>query len=680
MNLLFSTRMPISCLFSAVILMVCSTAYAQNYTTVTVSTQEVTCKGGVGSITLSPLLSGTYTYTWSTGDTTASITNLPMGKYTCTVTVDTATTEVITASTFRSWELGRFVPNDTSLSIVGNTATVNPNLPSQNHADQRLHVYDKTPIDIENDTGRIFARFTNNHSNFPNQNYDASKSPVFYIELFEESTLDARELHRTFIFHAAFELVVSGQRISVEQERQILVEDDYTGHDYNTNEEIEVRFLGNHQLEVYVEGTLIHSATLPQKASNHYLVAVGFNDNSTLDRRVAYDLKSSFCSEVPLVKQTINHASKYSLNGSVEVEVIAPSYLSGSYTYLWNTGGTTNQLSDIAKGVYNLTITNTTNNVTRVINPAVEEKMNLQANVPATTIAVFSENHMTIDPALPKPTPAGQNIADYRSYGYDKELVIEASPTQPKSIKWWVSADHSSFPNQHFNTKSTGAVFYIGLQPVQQALASSAIYSDLPFKLLVPSDGKLYLIDRVGGWAGSDQVATNLRHHREGMAMEWRFTGNRTVEFYLNDLLVATKTLPAGADQYYWTAGFNEKDTLQRRIIHDVRTSFDSKEPPSYVLLKNKPEAGYVQLTDSTLFFKFVQQYAVQTGESVDYTIYDWQRTPIQQGSFDIDYGTNWKAVDLVPTGSSNYNNQEIYSIEFKANKEEFYTMRFKMP
>lgn len=677
MNLLFSIRKPIRWLFSAVILIFCSTLYAQNYTTVTVSVQEGNCAGTIASITLTPILSGTYKYTWSTGDTTPTINNLPMSKYSCTVTVDNGTPEVITASTFRSWELGRFVPNDTSLSIAGNTATVNPNLPSQNHADQRLHVYDKTPVDIETETGSIFARFTNNHPNFPNQNYNASKPPVFYIELLEESALDARELHHSFVFHAALGVLVSNKKIYAAQERQIFGAHNDTGHDYDTEEELEIRFLGNHQLEVYLEGTLIHSATLPQKASNTYLVAVGFNDNSTLDRRVAYDLKSSFCSEVPLIKQVVNHSSKYSSNGSVEVEVIAPSYLLGSYNYLWNTGAATSQLTALSKGDYSLTLTNTSNNITRVINTPVEEEMRLEANIPATTIAAFSGNSLTVEPTFPRPTTP---IANYRTYGYDKSLVVEASPAQPQSIKWWISGDHSTFPNQQYNTELAKAVFYIGLHPVQQPLNANAMFMDLPFKLFIPSDGKMYLIDRLGSWADSNQVATNLRHHREGMAMEWRFVGNRTVEFYLNNLLVATKTLPAGADQYYWTAGFNENSTIQRRIVHDVRTNIDSKAPPSYVLLKNKPEAGYVQLTDSTLFFKFIQQYAVQTGESVEYTIYNWQRTAIQQGSFDIDYGTNWKAVDLIPTGGTTYNNQEIYSIEFKANKEEFYTMRFKMP
>lgn len=674
MNLLFSIRKPIRWLLSAAILVFCSTVYAQNYTTVTVSTQEADCAGALGSITLTPVLSGTYTYAWSTGDTTATIDSLPMGKYSCTITVDNGTPEVITVSTFRSWEMGRFLPTDTSLSIVGNTATVNPNLPLQHHADQRLHVYDKTPIDIENEMGSIFARFTNNHPNFPNQNYDPSKKHLFYIELFEESALDTRELHHSFALHHAFIVLVLGDEIRTAQERQNPKD---IGHNYNTEEELEIRFLGNHELEVYLEGTLIHSATLPQKASNTYLVAVGFNDNSSWDRRVAYALQSSFCSEVPLIKQTINHSSKYSSNGSIDVEVIAPSYLSGSYSYLWNTGATTSQLTALSKGDYSMTVTNTSNNITRVINTPVEEKMRLEANIPATTIAAFSGNSLTVEPTFPRPTTS---IANYRTYGYDKSLVVEASPAQPQSIKWWISGDHSTFPNQQYNTALNNAVFYVGLHPVQQALDASTLFMDLPFKLLVPSDGKMYLIDSFGSWAASDQVATNLRHHREGMAMEWRFVGNRTVEFYLNDLLVATKTLPPGADQYYWTAGFHENIAIQRRIVHEVRSSFDSKAPPSYVLLKNKPEAGYVQLTDSTLFFKFVQQYAVQTGENVEYTIYNWQRTPIQQGSFDIDYGTNWKAVDLIPTGGTPYTNQEIYSIEFKANKEAFYTMRFKIP
>ncbi|MGH1337454.1 MAG: hypothetical protein ACRBFS_15125, partial [Aureispira sp.] len=114
--------------------------------------------------------------------------------------------------------------------------------------------------------------------------------------------------------------------------------------------------------------------------------------------------------------------------------------------------------------------------------------------------------------------------------------------------------------------------------------------------------------------------------------------------------------------------------------VHDVRTSFSSKAPASYVQLKNQSDAAYVQLTEPTLFFKFVQQYAVQVGETVDYTIYNWQRTVVQQGSFGIDYGTNWKGINLTPTAGGSYNNQDIYSIEFKANKEETYILRFKTP
>ena len=323
-----------------------------------------------------------------------------------------------------------------------------------------------------------------------------------------------------------------------------------------------------------------------------------------MDRRVAYDLKSSFCTDMPLIKRVVDHSQRHSANGSIDLELIEPNYLSGTYSYNWNNGATTNQLSSLSKGDYIVTVTNNTG-TTSVLSTTVDEKLQLQPNYPQNTILTFLENSMTVNPSHNR-----QTTYDYRSFGYDSELIVEANPTQPQSIKWWVSADHSNFPNQQYNTNLTDAVFYIGLHPINQPMLSNSYVVDIPFKLLVTGDGKIYFVNRLGGLITSDWVAPNLRHHREGMPMEWRFIGGRQVEFYINDLLVATKTLPGTDTEYYWTAGFNERTTLQRRIIHDVRANFSTKVPANYVQLKNEPDAAYVQLTEPTLFFKFVQQYA----------------------------------------------------------------------
>lgn len=54
---------------------------------------STTCIGGNGSITLSVSPQGNYTYTWNTGATTPTITNLPAGTYTVTVSAGGACTE-----------------------------------------------------------------------------------------------------------------------------------------------------------------------------------------------------------------------------------------------------------------------------------------------------------------------------------------------------------------------------------------------------------------------------------------------------------------------------------------------------------------------------------------------------------------------------------------------------------
>ncbi|BDS15409.1 hypothetical protein [Aureispira anguillae] len=665
-NALFDMRKSVLILFS---ILMASSSYGQ---LVSISTVDTDCGASTGSISLTPTQTGTYSYLWETGASSSSISNLGMGTYRCTVTKDVVV-EVIEVSIYRPWDLERFEPNDNTLSIVGNSVTVNPSLGYTGLADQRTHCYDKTPIDIATQTGSVFAKFGKSHPNFPEQisNPDPAAPPKFYLELFETKNLSNPIRIPLWVHDANLKVVTGGfipEKIYGQRGLRKIAGGDYTGHDYTDGDEFEIRFLGNHQIEVYLEENLIYSATLEQRSTNEYVAAVGFKDMAHLDRRIAYGLRSSFCATMPVIKTVMTNNNKYGATSSIELMPVDLAYVNNVYSYQWSTGATDQIITNLQKGTYTVTMTNATGG-TKVASYEIYDKLALEKADPTASILKIVDNSVTCDPALPM-----QSISDYRTHAYDPTIPIDVVQGGG-SVKFRVGAEHPNFPNQHSNTADANAVFGIRLQAATSPLPVPTFFLDYPFQLMFHLDGRASLSDRAFSWAGAGyDFIPEVYYPKGGYEVELRFTGNKVVEVYMGDQLVATKTLTEAIDKYYLMVGFSDAADRQRRIVYDVRTTFKSTVPVSYAELILGGNTGYFQLTDDYLRFRLKQEYGVETGgETIAYKIYPWNRQNPISSSFVLNHGYNNLDLDVSGLAADSY-----YTLEFKANKKETYILKFK--
>lgn len=654
---------------------------------VSVATVDTECGMSTGSITLTPLLSGPYSYLWDNGSTSAAIMGLAMGDYSCTIT-NGGTTEVAVLSIYRNWELEKFEPSDNTLSIVGNSVTVNPSLPypANSLADQRTHCYDKTPIDIENQMGSIFAKFAKTHPNFPNQvaNPNPLAPPVFYIELFESEDLSNRVRIPLFVNDANLQVIVGGrlpEKIYAEKGIRVKTADDYTGYDYTDGEQFEIRFLGNHQIQVYLENALIYAATLPRRSTNEYVATIGFKDRGNLDRRIAYDLKTSFCSDMPIFKTSITHNDKYGATGSIDLDPLNLSYVNNSYSYQWSNGATNKNINNLAKGDYSVTITNGVGG-TKVQNYKIYDKYSLQKAPATNSIIKIIDNHATCDPAIPM-----QSISDYRTHAYDPTVPINVVQGGG-SVKVRVAATHPAFPNQHSNVddyEDYKGVFVIQLQDAISPLPIPTFALDYPFNFAVQEQGRITTSGRLFSWQGQSYLSSTVKYPKGGFDIELRFVGNRVVQIYMNDIHLGNRTIAETNEEYYLMIGFSDAADRQRRIAYDMVTSFESEIPVVYTELKDKLDASYYPITNgkNSIYFYYKEDYNAGVLNTSDFVVYDNGRNVVSGVTFEnVDlsnsaakrYGTNRYKLTL----PSNLDLSKFYLLEVTNEKGEKQFLRFK--
>ena len=118
---------------------------------------------------------------------------------------------------------------------------------------------------------------------------------------------------------------------------------------------------------------------------------------------------------------------------------------------------------------------------------------------------------------------------------------------------------------------------------------------------------------------------------------------------------------------------------IYNRVLSDAEVMALFQEanpviPPAYATVSATAEGGYVPLVDDQLRFKFVQDYALNNGsQTINYTIYPWNRQNPVTGTLQLIEGHNYIDIDVSALSPNSY-----YTLEFESNKDQAYRLKFK--
>jgi hypothetical protein len=94
----------------------------------------------------------------------------------------------------------------------------------------------------------------------------------------------------------------------------------------------------------------------------------------------------------------------------------------------------------------------------------------------------------------------------------------------------------------------------------------------------------------------------------------------------------------------------------------------------SYVSLKHTLDGNYYLVSDSKLHFKFEEEYAIPTGSTLVYRVYDDQRVQVSLASLNASIGDNRFDLNVASLTSGKY-----YTLEVLNSKKEKWVLRFKI-
>jgi len=92
--------------------------------------------------------------------------------------------------------------------------------------------------------------------------------------------------------------------------------------------------------------------------------------------------------------------------------------------------------------------------------------------------------------------------------------------------------------------------------------------------------------------------------------------------------------------------------------------------------VKKKLDGGYIEIEELTLKFVYTEKYSVETGKKLDYKIYDFQGTEVNNlPNLDISFGEN--RLSIVFT-EGQISNDSFYTLEITDQKGEKWYLKFK--
>jgi len=270
---------------------------------------NTSCGQGNGEIDISLIPSGSYTYNWSNGATTADITNLSAGTYTVTVTFDAGCTQTMSFAVANT-----NIPFDISGITVQNSSCTTPN----------------GSIDIQiNPAGTYTYQWSSGQST---QNVQNLNEGVYIITV---TNVDGCALSSSFTIQSTLPVISLSGTIT----------DNTSCSNPNGNLDLTVTPAGNY---TYQWSTGVTTEDLQFLSAGTYSVTV--SDLNSCSSNATFTLSS--LTTDPVISSIITEEICSAGNGSIDLSVSPP-----GNSYLWSNGTTTEDLFNLEAGSYQVTVT-----------------------------------------------------------------------------------------------------------------------------------------------------------------------------------------------------------------------------------------------------------------------------------------------------------------------------------
>lgn len=313
-NKALSLRVDVSFLYNGYVLQNVNASFCTpvGFTATVVPTN---CSNSTGSISITT--SGgrsPYTYSWSTGATTSSITGLSSGTYTCTVTDSNGVAKT------RSYNVGNVISWTDMVNSTASGGTItSSSTTSSGTSTNALASNTDGWVEFEvREKNNVFYGFSSNPNttSYTDMEYSLETHPTGGLFLIELGTVRVSNIPYSI-----------GDRLKIAR--------------------------SNDTVRYYKNDVVIRTVTGVNKALS-LKVDVSFSFNGY----VLQNTNTSFCS--PIFIQSTKNGFNGTTNtlGSISLNVsggVSP------YTYLWNTGETNFSVSSLAKGIYSVTVTDAIN-------------------------------------------------------------------------------------------------------------------------------------------------------------------------------------------------------------------------------------------------------------------------------------------------------------------------------
>jgi SprB repeat len=154
---------------------------------------------------------------------------------------------------------------------------------------------------------------------------------------------------------------------------------------------------------------------------------------------------------------------------------------------------------------------------------------------------------------------------------------------------------------------------------------------------------------------------------------------NRVVTISKNNKVLHTFTVPLSITMVQPDAIFSNLQAAGLKV--DILTTIEPKIPvpiPAYAVPQKRMESELIYPVDGILRVKLDELYnPIANADQAKYSIYDWQRVAVVNNLplATTAYGSSWFDIPITALGATN---DEYYTMEIVANKQQVYKIRFR--